>query len=98
RRAAFRRKADGRMPDEHHRTLRCWPSSCHRPPHVKSVRIALLTLAALAAASCSGDRSASSSEKKAVPLFTQTAFLTKTLQTTLSASDIGAGAARRGHG
>ena len=56
----------------------------------------LLTLAALAAASCSRDSSASS--KQQALAFTQPSFLTKTLQTTLSAADVGASAARKGHG
>lgn len=66
---------------------------------MKSVRILLLTLAAIAAAvSCSKGSSASSSNPKGAPPFTQNGFLTNTLQTTLSAADIGASAARRGHG
>lgn len=63
---------------------------------MKSVRIVLLTLAAFAAASCSRETAASS--KKAAPPFTPGTFLTKTLQTTLSAADVGASAARKGHG
>lgn len=65
---------------------------------MKSVRIVLLTLAALAAASCSKESSGSSSKKAGPPAFTQQSFLTKMLQTTLSAADIGASAARKGHG
>lgn len=66
---------------------------------MKSVRNLFLTLAALAAAvSCSKETSAASSKQAPAPAFTQNVFLTKTLQTTLSAADIGASAARRGHG
>jgi predicted outer membrane protein len=64
---------------------------------VKSVRIVLLTLAALAAA-CSREGSSGSGKKTAAPAFTQEAFLKTALQTTLSAADLGASAAKKGHG
>jgi predicted outer membrane protein len=64
---------------------------------VKPLRPLLFLLCALAAASCAKD-AASSSPSSGGAAFDPAVFVTKTLQASLAASDLGASAAKKGHG